>query len=278
MPITEIKTMGDIFEVVHDWEKKFFDPGMGFPHIWYRGHADKTWELQPSVLRKWFIDRCNQGELLPPAQVRIAQRERTINTQFRLRACSLLPPEASPVDIYFLAQHYGLPTRLLDWTTNPLTALFFAVNERQDRDGCVYVMNPRDQIPNNADPGKPAYPWDVVQMRHPVVVNTIGALFGEGERLPNPFIVPLMPDLRAGRLLQQNARFTLHMPPVVVQNGPSPTEPVNQIVRSQQYVIPQACKESLQIDLRRAGTDFASVYGDLDNLAREIRTAWRLYP
>ena len=45
-----------------------------------------------------------------------------------------------------VAQHYGLATNLLDWTTNPLVALFFACGEAHDKDGTalggdVFVLN-----------------------------------------------------------------------------------------------------------------------------------------
>jgi hypothetical protein len=44
------------------------------------------------------------------------------------------------------AQHYGLATRLLDWSTNPLVALFFAVESDLDKDGVVICYNPSGYI------------------------------------------------------------------------------------------------------------------------------------
>ena len=45
-------------------------------------------------------------------------------------------------EFLFLAQHYGLPTRLLDWTYNPLIALYFACCSNFDKDGVVYHSCP----------------------------------------------------------------------------------------------------------------------------------------
>ncbi|MCB5383968.1 FRG domain-containing protein [Blautia glucerasea] len=42
-----------------------------------------------------------------------------------------------------MMQHYGLPTRLLDWSESPLVALYFALSEKKDDiDAAVWIMNP----------------------------------------------------------------------------------------------------------------------------------------
>lgn len=81
----------------------------------FRGHADKQWELKPSLLRNnGFIE--NEHLMYRTIVAKHAQ-------EFTM--CS------SALDYLVKMQHYGLPTRLLDLTTNPLVSLYFACEELQ---------------------------------------------------------------------------------------------------------------------------------------------------
>ena len=277
---TSIETLGHLVEVAREWDKKFFDPGKGFPLIWWRGHADVEWDLLPTVLRPWFIQQVNSGELLSPEHVRLLQRERTINRQFRRRAASYISGRMDNIDLYVLSQHHGMPTRILDWTDTYLPALFFACASHHDRDGAVFVMNPRFLLPRDEDPANPVYPSDVVHIRHDVVAGTVATLYGEGDRLPNPCIVPFLPDLEAGRLHRQASCFTLHMPPFIdpANAGNTPQEPHLQITCAEKWSVPKEAKPELLIDLRRAGISWETLFADLDNVSKEIRTACGMHP
>ena len=100
--------------------------------FWFRGHAEVEWDLIPSALR------------FP----RIVERNRALNllTEFK-RVAELKhdrPPHANEnMKWRQLAQHFGLPTRLLDWTESATFALYFACL-KSERDGMVFVINPTD--------------------------------------------------------------------------------------------------------------------------------------
>lgn len=67
---------------------------------------------------------------------------------WKRRAIAHLEKEQySEWELLAIAQHTGLPTRLLDWTHNPLVAAFFATSENYDVDGAIYIYNP-DSIIN----------------------------------------------------------------------------------------------------------------------------------
>lgn len=96
----------------------------------FRGVDDPS-QLRACIVRSWERCRVNLGDAAPE----FAAYERDLVDSFARQAPVLAPYR--PKDDWewlALAQHYGLPTRLLDWTMNPLVALFFAVaNEGSGR-------------------------------------------------------------------------------------------------------------------------------------------------
>jgi len=102
--------------------------------IWFRGHAQAHWGLTPKLYRDEYKD----------------SDENEIRQEFQIRAQQLLQGGRLPSDKwewYFVMQHYGAPTRLLDWTDNALVALYFALHDptfgsyEPDTDAAVWVLN-----------------------------------------------------------------------------------------------------------------------------------------
>jgi hypothetical protein len=92
----------------------------------FRGHKSATYELKPSV------ERAVHGKSVSWAAV-----ESMVLEEFQSKARmhldpSDLPPSQHKLSWLALMQHYGVPTRLLDFTFSPFVALYFAVRNRTD--------------------------------------------------------------------------------------------------------------------------------------------------
>ncbi len=92
--------------------------------FYYRGHSDSAFLLQPSVMRK--------GSWL--------SHERDMYNEIRIECPQEFSHCKSHLDFLVHMQHYGLPTRLLDVTRNPLVALYFACETNPGKSGEIIVF------------------------------------------------------------------------------------------------------------------------------------------
>jgi hypothetical protein len=221
---------------------------------WWRGHAKRDWPLQAQVFRP---DAENPG-------ARRWKDEAALIGHFASRAPTRSHRECPPSDDYFgwlfLAQHYGLPTRLLDWTENPLVALYFAVIEHEGEDGCLWSLRPGGlNSEMRASSG-------LVQIRDPRVVELAkDAFFPESPAGSD--IIAIDGREIDPRMLAQMSRFTLH----------SYIRPMELLPDSHQwlrrYVIRADAKAKIRAQLSALGIRRSNIFPDLANLALELKSA-----
>ena len=96
---------------------------------WFRGQGNSEWPLVPKFYRECDQSRNTDDEV----REEFAQRGPAF--------CQYAP--SGDCDWYFLMQHHGAPTRLLDWTDGALIALYFAVRDSTGlTDAAVWMLDP----------------------------------------------------------------------------------------------------------------------------------------
>ncbi len=267
--------------------------------LWFRGQADSSWGLLPGVLREPFLASAASrmkrlGAGWPTDPVRAGRAtEYELNRRFRRKVAAHLPDVDDLAAVYFAAQHYGLPTRLLDWTTNPLVALFFASLGEDDRDGVVWSIIPSESYyyrfigEGQLAPGVPRMRPAPVPETDECLVGQLKILF---QRFDPPFVspeygpdeewlrkaevagyrmfprlldgvLPVVPGLKLARMRSQESCFTFHP----ADSGDLTKHAVPA------YLVPASAKRALRLALRRIGVTFGSVYSDVEGVAMELK-------
>ena len=214
---------------------------------YYKGNPRGTWIFRGQSNINYLLIP-NVGR---PAVDDLFYRERTILNKFRLEYMDFLPARPSnDWEWLALAQHHGLPTRLLDWSFNSLVALYFAVEDvgNQDSDGMVFALY------------QPSY--EVLRNNH----STTGNAKITDDPLNIQESVRYEPHGRIGRIECQNGLFTVQR---------EVTVPLDQQLhpswKMERIHVPAENKKTILQDLYKFGFNRRTLFPDLDGLAADGR-------
>ena len=221
---------------------------------WWRGHAMGEWSLRPHIWRlKTGTDQTFAEQL---------QLERSLTIRFLRGATTRHPrwPEEDHSVQLAMMQHYGLPTRLLDWTESPLFALFFAVRKRkyEAHDGALWALIPASL--NVEEFGSPM----LLSPHTDSAKDLFKAPFGVAETAPEKNAAVVVRHVDA-RMSVQLSVFTIH------GSQASLEEMKNNNKYLLKYVVPAEKKDNLRLQLAELGIREASLFPDLEHLAQELK-------
>lgn len=218
--------------------------------LWFRGHSDKGWDLIPSVQRGNYAKE---------------EVEQFMANDFYMRACVSMKerPSQNYCGWITMMQHFGLPTRLLDWSLSPLIALFFATNDYEkypDKDGCIWILRP-GLLNELEEFGSYIYPMDkytVVDMIKPAFKTTRNNMAVKDK------IIACYPVEYNMRIYTQQSAFTVH-------NSKRKITDFKNENLLKQYIIPAKYKKEILSELNICGITLRNVYPDIEHIAQELK-------
>ncbi|WP_138477134.1 FRG domain-containing protein [Dyadobacter bucti] len=215
--------------------------------VWFRGQTNQLWNLEPKLLRG--------GNQIP---------ETHYFTRFKQDASLIINHQPkSEFDWLFLMQHYGVPTRLLDWSESPLVSLYFATTELAE-DGCLWVLLPTEL--NKISRYRSVYDFEIPSFEDPQLAPYIPSTIAAESKTSLDPMAAIAPR-NSQRMQAQKGVFTIsHRENTFINNlrlGGS----ADHIWR---YVIPSASKDNILRELKLLGYNKFQLFPELESLAANL--------
>ena len=252
---TVIEYISRVKEISIDWEKLAKRPR---EILWFRGEPNVATGLVPKLFRK--------------KQNGTFYEENKLLQMFRMRAATFtnyqVPDRGGKyIDQWlFLAQHVGIPTRLLDWSESSLVALYFAI---QQDCPVVWVLDPMKlnqlSLQQKDEPIDFPLTWIENKYNKNIGHENIKLAWANGKdsvglELP----VAVHPSYIHPRMSAQRSVFTIHG---------TKKDSLKDLVTSdilEKIEIDSSKREYLRIELKLLGVEASTAFPDLDGLAKEL--------
>jgi hypothetical protein len=224
--------------------------------LWFRGQREAAWDVCPSIWRHYD----------PTQRAQFQLRERDYTNRFRARAAvrhQQLPSYRDYGGWLSLMQHYGLPTRLMDWSRSPMVALYFAVEKliydstAVAKDAALWILEPHvlNRLEVNEDVTPPMEAYLCRPMLRPAFTN---------QSIENKKVCAAMCSETDMRMFVQQGCFTIH----------SDRTPLNLRPDSQRYLtkltIPAESLRRVALEIDICGFRKGDLFPDLAELANEM--------
>jgi len=217
--------------------KQLGDP----PKVWYRGQSKDSYRLTPSLLRNdsWIA------------------KEQTLFDEYERSASHLQAPRNNDWELLIDMQHYGIPTRLMDWTDVLGIAIAFALYDSNDDEvnSAIYVLDPikLNELSGLSEvkraPNDPAFEYKSV--------------YWHGRPFSPSHPIAIDSALQNDRIRAQSGSFTVHG-----RNKTAIDDQATNVIRK--VVIGAAAKREAREFLEYANLNSFSIYPDIVGMARHI--------
>lgn len=236
--------------------------------LWFRGVKNKSYHLIPTIFR----DRYNY------------QDEAHMMNIFRARAIPhIINIPNSHYEWLFVMQHYGLPTRLLDWSEEPIPALGFALLDKKKKkneatgeeyysDSAVYILKPFELNRKNTQLRDSTHIPNIVTL--PNVHDTEFAVSGAATHYRirrDQFPIAIIGPLNNERIVAQKGAFTLFPKYGELDNIELDYEENTDFLKAK-IIIPAEAIENMQKELKYLGVTKGMLFPSLEETAKQIKS------